>query len=599
MQQNVYGDNGFYWWVGVVEDRDDPLMMGRCRVRIVGYHTPNISELPVEDLPWAHPMQPITSAAMSGVGGTPTGPVPGTWVIGFFRDGSEGQEPFIMGTLGGAPTKEYQEKIQKDTKHGFKDPNGEYPRTSYLNNNEPDTNRLARNERVEETIVQLKDDDAVTGVEVAMGGDSWNQPETSYAARYPYNHVYESESGHVFEVDDTPNAERITMYHKAGTFVDVDNNGSMIRKVVGDNYEILLRNNNVLVRGTANVTVEGSCNLYVKNNCNFEVDGDLKIHSHGDLELKAGKELKIASKLDLVLHSDVFTNISGTSIITSGPVISSVLAPLQTIDPIDITTVEFPYIFGVSRRDALSTDLDALSDNDGSGSDVRDAIKKAIAEGRMTEEEANALPPDVPPEELDTQVPERPVKVITECGVFGQQANYALSDKLSKHFTVADLTTKARAHPGKVTGITAFGRPVDKRVLSKQEIACNLKALAENVLDPIKEKYGDMIISSGFRNFKPRGGATNSQHMVGQAADLQFTSTRPADYAAIASWIKNTLTFDQMLLEYEQRRGYVAVWIHVSFNPAGCRKTFGTFWNHEYAIADKRRCKDIIVNLIR
>ena len=108
-----------------------------------------------------------------------------------------------------------------------------------------------------------------------------------------------------------------------------------------------------------------------------------------------------------------------------------------------------------------------------------------------------------------------------------------------------------------------------------------------------------MIISSGFRNFKPRGGATNSQHMVGQAADLQFTSTRPADYAAIASWIKNTLTFDQMLLEYEQRRGYVAVWIHVSFNPAGCRKTFGTFWNHEYAIADKRRCKDIIVNLIR
>jgi len=56
MQQNVYGDNGFYWWVGVVEDRDDPLMLGRCRVRIVGYHTPIVTELPVEDLPWAHPI---------------------------------------------------------------------------------------------------------------------------------------------------------------------------------------------------------------------------------------------------------------------------------------------------------------------------------------------------------------------------------------------------------------------------------------------------------------------------------------------------------------------------------------------------------------
>jgi len=172
---------------------------------------------------------------MSGVGSTPTGPVPGTWVIGFFRDGSEGQEPIIMGTLGGAPSKEYQEKIQKDTKHGFKDPNGEYPRASYLEKNEPDTNRLARNENIDDTVVQLKDADLVSGVEVAMGGESWNQPETSYAARYPYNHVYESESGHVFEVDDTPNAERITMYHTAGTYVDVDNNGTMIQKVVGDN----------------------------------------------------------------------------------------------------------------------------------------------------------------------------------------------------------------------------------------------------------------------------------------------------------------------------------------------------------------------------
>jgi len=339
--------------------------------------------------------------------------------------------------------------------------------------------------------------------------------------------------------------------------------------------------------------------VYIKNDCNFEVDGNLKIHSHGDLELKAGKELKLASKLDLVLHSDVFTNISGTSIITSGPVINAPLAPLTTIDPIDISRVDLPYIFGVSRRDALTTEFDSLSDNDGDGATVRDAINKAVAEGRITEEEANALPPDVSPEQFDAQVPERPVKVTTNCGVFGQQANYQLSDKLSKHFTVADLTSKARAHPGKVTGIMAFGRPVDKRVLSKQEIACNLKALAENVLDPIKDKYGDMIVSSGFRNFKPRGGATNSQHMVGQAADLQFTSTNPKDYAAIASWIKNNLTFDQLLLEYEQRRGYVAAWIHVSFNPTGCRKTFGTFWNHEYAVSNGRRCKDIIVNFIQ
>ena len=596
---NIYGNLGFYWWTGVVEDRDDPLKLGRCRVRIVGYHNADVTQLPIEDLPWAHPMQPITSAAISGIGSTPVGPVPGTWVVGFFRDGEDGQQPIILGTLGGIPQKGYHDKIQQDSKHGFKDPNGEYPRASYLENSEPDTNRLARNENIENTIVQQKDDDMIVGVETAMGENSWSQPETAYAARYPYNHVFESESGHVFEIDDTPSAERITMYHTAGTFIDIDNNGSMIQKVVGDNYVMYLRNNNILVRGAANVTVDGACNIYVKNNCNFEVDGDLKIHSHGDLELKAGKELVIASKLDLTLHSDVFTNISGTSINTSGPVITGVFPPPSTIDPKEPSIIELPYIFGTSRRDALTTELDALSDNDGNEDAVNAAIQEAIASGKITAEEAAAKPPEVLASELDVTVPARPVIVTTVCGTFGQQANYQLTDKLSKHFTVADLTIKAKAHPGKVSGIVSYGRPSDRRPLSKQQIACNLKALAENILDPLKEKYSDMVISSGFRNFKPRGGATNSQHMVGQAADLQFTSTRPADYATIASWIKNNLNFDQMLLEYEKRNNYTAVWIHVSFNPEGCRKTFGTFWNHKYAFVAGRTCRDVIVNLIR
>ena len=78
----IYGN--FVWWQGVVEDRIDPLMLGRCRVRILGYHTDDKLEIPTEDLPWATIMQPTTSAAMSGIGTTPTGPVEGTWVIGIY-----------------------------------------------------------------------------------------------------------------------------------------------------------------------------------------------------------------------------------------------------------------------------------------------------------------------------------------------------------------------------------------------------------------------------------------------------------------------------------------------------------------------------------
>lgn len=95
----IFNKDGFNWWLGVVEDRNDPEMMGRCRVRIFGYHTENKEFLPTKDLPWAVPIQPITSAAISGIGSSPLGPVEGTWVIGFFLDGNDNQQPAIFGTI--------------------------------------------------------------------------------------------------------------------------------------------------------------------------------------------------------------------------------------------------------------------------------------------------------------------------------------------------------------------------------------------------------------------------------------------------------------------------------------------------------------------
>ena len=110
------GKDGYIWWNGVVEDRKDPLMIGRCRVRILGWHTPNQAELPTEDLPWAQVLMPITSASQTGVGHAPVGPVEGTWVMGFYRDGELAQEPVMVGTLPGVPENYAQQNI------GFNDP---------------------------------------------------------------------------------------------------------------------------------------------------------------------------------------------------------------------------------------------------------------------------------------------------------------------------------------------------------------------------------------------------------------------------------------------------------------------------------------------
>jgi putative chitinase len=297
--KNFFSTTGFYWWTGVVEDRMDPLLLGRCRIRIMGYHTENKGELPTKDLAWAMPVQPITSAAVTGFGTSPLGPLEGSWVIGFFADGDDMQQPMFMGTFAGIPQSSFFDSLGDS---GFQDPDKKYPLRELLD--EPDTDRLARNQGISETIVAKKRDTRDKNVETAMGGQKWNQPIIPYSAKYPYNHVTHTESGHIIETDDTPAGERVHIYHRMGTFVEVHPDGSMVRRIVGSDYEIIDGNESIHIKGKANITVDGSCNIYVKNNCNLEVNGNLKMHGHGDVELKAGKDLIMTAKGAVKIHAD-------------------------------------------------------------------------------------------------------------------------------------------------------------------------------------------------------------------------------------------------------------------------------------------------------
>jgi hypothetical protein len=95
---NFLGKDGFNWWYGVVEDNADPLKTGRVRVRIFGYHTDNLQELPTKDLPWAQPsLSPSNSKTFSP-------PRLGDYVMGFFSDGDSAQAPVIMGVFPGFET---------------------------------------------------------------------------------------------------------------------------------------------------------------------------------------------------------------------------------------------------------------------------------------------------------------------------------------------------------------------------------------------------------------------------------------------------------------------------------------------------------------
>jgi len=90
------------FYTGCVENRLDPLKLGRCQVRILGLHTEDKVLLPTIDLPWAYPLGSINSASISGIGWSPTGVVQGTWVLVIFMDECK-QQPIMIGTLGGIP----------------------------------------------------------------------------------------------------------------------------------------------------------------------------------------------------------------------------------------------------------------------------------------------------------------------------------------------------------------------------------------------------------------------------------------------------------------------------------------------------------------
>ena len=262
---NFLGKNNFIWFNGVVEDRQDPQKLGRLRVRCVGIHTDNKDDLPTSDLPWSQLIHPITSSGISGLGHSPGFIVEGTWVFGYFRDGYAMQEPMVIGTLPGKPVE------LAETSKGFYDPNGVYPKYK----DEVDTNRLATNDSnnphlglelrklTRKTGVPTADFDAVpveehisTAIE-ASDSDTWNQPEIPYAAVYPFNHVFESESGHVMEIDDTKDNERLFTQHRTGTSQEIDKDGNQVNIIKGDHYNIVSGKRQAVIEGNADLTIGG------------------------------------------------------------------------------------------------------------------------------------------------------------------------------------------------------------------------------------------------------------------------------------------------------------------------------------------------------
>lgn len=291
--------DGFRWFMGVVEDRQDPAQLGRVRVRAFGLHTENKQAIPTEDLPWATCMHPTTHGINSGIGQSPSFLVEGTWVVGFFLD-PELQQPVVMGTMPGIP------QNLGDITKGFNDPNERkdeegvsvYPREA----EQSDVDKLARGENtIDKETNQTKD------VTIANSKDTWNEPDSAYKATYPYNRVFKTETGHVKEYDDTEGEERIHEYHKSGSFYEIDKDGNRVTRLVKDNYEIVAGDNYVNIKGDVNLTIDSNCNTHIKGNWNIQVDGTKTEVVTGAVSetYKSNQTTNITGTLDLDASSEV------------------------------------------------------------------------------------------------------------------------------------------------------------------------------------------------------------------------------------------------------------------------------------------------------
>ena len=315
LDNNFLGRNGFIWFNGVVEDRQDPQKLGRLRVRCVGIHTDNKDDLPTSDLPWSQLIHPITSSGISGLGSSPGFIVEGTWVFGYFRDGVNMQEPMIMGSLPGKPSE------LADTSKGFYDPNGVYPKYK----DEVDTNRLAVNDTAQPHLgLELRKLTRKTGVPTAdfdlvpiqehisteitaSDSDTWSQPDIPYAAVYPYNHVFESESGHIMEIDDTLDNERLFTSHRTGTSQEISPDGTQVNIIKGDHYNIVSGKRQAIIEGNMDLTIGGRHKIYINKNGESNNHYDIQIGPNASVNIQVDK-----GDMNVVLKDGKMnTNVSG------------------------------------------------------------------------------------------------------------------------------------------------------------------------------------------------------------------------------------------------------------------------------------------------
>ena len=269
------GQEGFRWFFGSVEDDLDPLMLGRLKVRIFNEHDATIT---TANLPWSHVMLPTTSGSHEGLGDTPN-IYKNSLVVGFYIDSNEKQLMMIIGVL---------------------------PVIPGMNDDQHSLSYLARGKQ--------------TLTKTLLGPE----PASPYAAQYPNNRVITTRAGHVIELDDTPEAERVQIYHKAGSYIEIGPDGTIVIKSVKDKYDIVAGDSNQFVSGSINIQSDSSLNIVSSNSISIAAAANVSISSGGTLALRGQNATLITSGSDVTISAPGGVGMPFGGLTTQGELASAV-----------------------------------------------------------------------------------------------------------------------------------------------------------------------------------------------------------------------------------------------------------------------------------
>lgn len=321
---------------------------------------------------------------------------------------------------------------------------------------------------------------------------------------YARNRVIRSSGGHLIELDDTPGATRVRVVHKSGTQIVMYENGDLYEQVMGNCKRVVKGNLEEIVNGNVTRQVVGEQTTSVNGEMKFESGGTASFWSAGNVDIN-GTTLNFNAGAAGVVQVDPFEGFIPSEQVQLTP---------RNATPLMVDTSS--RAAWDEEEEVTPTDWPAPTSED----------------------------PVVTPTEINTP-PLAPTEFSASCETITTvDYNY----QLSPNFNLRQLSLGC-VYPHTIKA---------QNGLTISQIVCNLKHLAINILEPLKAKYPNIRINSGFRS-----GTSGSQHNKGMACDIQVAGWTGAQYSDAAAWIAANLPFDQFILEHGN-----SIWFHLSYNPS-------------------------------